>query len=156
MQQPIVNFIDAFILPEEKLKYAIVCSKYLNKWIFVRHRLRNSWEMPAGHIEENESSLQAARRELYEETGATEFGLKIVTDYSCDWKGEINYGRIFYGNIIHLGKLPESEIAEIQFFETLPTHLTYPDIQNYVFEKVEQWMNKSEFKMNSFKVLINN
>lgn len=144
MQKPIVNFIEAFVLPEENLKYAIVCSKYQNKWVFVRHRLRNSWEMPAGHIEENESSLQAARRELYEETGAAKFSLRVVSDYSCEWKGETNYGRIFYGNIIHLGKLPESEIAEVRFFNSLPAELTYPDIQNHVFEKVEKWIQESE------------
>ena len=144
MQEPIVNFMEAFVLPEENLKYAIVCSNYQNKWVFVRHRLRNSWEMPAGHIEENESSLQAARRELYEETGATKFSLRIVSDYSCEWKGEVNYGRIFYGNIIHLGELPESEIAEVRCFNSLPVELTYPDIQNHVFEKVEKWLQESE------------
>ncbi|WP_421919177.1 NUDIX hydrolase [Marinifilum sp.] len=136
MTKPIVNFLDPLSIPEENLKYSIVCSKYQNKWVFVRHKLRNTWEMPAGHIEENESALQAARRELYEETGAKEFSLKLIADYSCDWQGEINCGRIFFANITHLGELPESEIAEICFFNNLPEELTYPVIQNVIFEKV--------------------
>lgn len=142
MTKPIVNFLDPLSIPEENLKYSIVCSRYQNNWVFVRHRMRESWEMPAGHIEENESALQAARRELYEETGAKEFSIRLIADYSCDWKGEINYGRIFFANISHLGELPKSEIAEIQFFKDLPEQLTYPDIQNLVFEEVNLVLNK--------------
>ena len=143
MTKPIVNFLDSLSIPEKNLKYSIVCSKYQNKWVFVRHRMRETWEMPAGHIEENESALQAARRELYEETGAKEFSLKLIADYSCDWKGEINYGRIFFANISYLGKLPKSEIAEIHFFKDLPESLTYPDIQNLVFEEVNKRLNNN-------------
>ncbi|RKE04854.1 NUDIX hydrolase [Marinifilum flexuosum] len=143
MTKPIVNFLDPLSIPEENLKYSIVCSKYQNTWVFVRHRMRESWEMPAGHIEANETALQAARRELYEETGAKEFSLKLIADYSCDWKGEINYGRIFFANITYLGELPKSEIAEIRFFKDLPEDLTYPDIQNLVFAEVNNRLNKN-------------
>ena len=143
MSKPIVNFLDPLSIPEENLKYSIVCSKYQNNWVFVRHRLRDSWEMPAGHIEENETALQAGRRELYEETGAKEFSIKMIADYSCDWKGEINYGRIFFANIKFLGELPKSEIAEIRFFTDLPANLTYPDIQNLVFDEVNDRLNKN-------------
>ncbi|PKQ63865.1 hypothetical protein BZG02_07545 [Labilibaculum filiforme] len=136
MNQAIVNFLDPFTIPGEKLKYSIICSQYQDKWVFVRHRLRESWEMPAGHIEKGETALNAARRELYEETGASQFSLRTLYDYSCDWKGETRYGRIFFADITQLGKLPVSEIAEVKFFYRLPKFLTYPEIQNLVFEKV--------------------
>lgn len=141
MSLPIVNFLDTFTISCDNLKYAIICSQYQNKWVFVRHRLRETWEMPAGHIEKGESALNAARRELYEETGAVNFSLRMVCDYSCDWKGETNYGRIFFANIHQLGKLPEMEIAEIKFYNNLPRELTYPDIQNLVFERVKTAIN---------------
>ena len=32
----------------------------------------NSWSFPKGHIEEGESALEAARREIFEETGITD------------------------------------------------------------------------------------
>ena len=142
MNKPIVEFHAPFSIASEKLKYSIVCSRYQNKWVFVRHRLRETWEMPAGHIEKNESALVAAKRELYEETGATHFSLRTVCDYSCDWQGEIKSGRIFFANIQQLGKLPELEIAEVKLFKNLPRELTYPDIQNLVFERVKEFLNK--------------
>ncbi|MDE5416866.1 NUDIX domain-containing protein [Labilibaculum sp. DW002] len=145
MNLPIVDFLSSLSILEQELTYSIVCSHYQNKWVFVRHRERESWEMPAGHIEDGESALAAAKRELYEETGAIQFSLRCICDYSCVWKGEKKYGRIFFANILQLGKLPQSEIAEIKVFNDLPEKLTYPDIQNLVFEKVSMSLNKAIF-----------
>lgn len=149
MSQPIVNLLDTFTVPEEKLKYAIVCSKYQKQWVFVRHKLRTTWEMPAGHIEKEESTLAAARRELYEETGATDFSLRTLCDYSCDWHGETNYGRIFFADIKQLGELPKLEIAEIRFFKNLPENLTYPGIQDLIFEKVKLYLIETDIKFHN-------
>ncbi|BAX82549.1 NUDIX hydrolase [Labilibaculum antarcticum] len=142
MSKPIVEFHAPFSIASEKLKYSIVCSRYQNNWVFVRHHLRETWEMPAGHIEKGESALAAARRELYEETGATHFSLRTVFDYSYEWQGEIKSGRIFFASIQQLGKLPEHEIAEVKLFKVLPRDLTYPDIQNLIFERVKEFSNK--------------
>lgn len=79
MNQPIVEFHNPFSIASEKLKYSIICSRYQDNWVFVRHKLRNTWEMPAGHIEKDESALFAAKRELYEETGATQFSLRTLS-----------------------------------------------------------------------------
>ena len=145
MNQPIVEFLNVLSIPEHDLTYSIVCSKFQNKWIFVRHWERETWEMPAGHIEEGESALAAAKRELYEETGAKQFSLRCICDYSCIWNGEKKYGRIFFSYIFQLGELPQSEIAEIKFFNVLPKSLTYPHIQNLVFEKVLMSLNNTIF-----------
>ena len=39
-----------------------------SSWVMVKHKIRG-WELPGGHIHENESIEQAATRELEEETG---------------------------------------------------------------------------------------
>lgn len=141
MSLPIVEFLSSLIILEDDLTYSIVCSRYKNKWVFVRHCERDTWEMPAGHIEDGELAEEAAKRELYEETGALEFSLRTICDYSCIWNGEKKYGRIFFANIEKLGELPPSEIAEVKLFENLPEDLTYPYIQNLVFEEINKRIN---------------
>lgn len=40
-----------------------------DRFLMVWHKGRNGWEMPGGHVEEGESSVQAAAREFREEAG---------------------------------------------------------------------------------------
>lgn len=46
-----------------------------DKFLMVWHNKRNGWEMPGGHVEEGETSEQAAAREFLEEAG---YGIEIV------------------------------------------------------------------------------
>ena len=47
--------------------YAIAFSG--DRFLMVWHNGRNGWEMPGGHVEEGETSEQAAKREFLEEAG---------------------------------------------------------------------------------------
>ena len=53
-------------------KYVVVCANYQGQWLLSRHRDRDTWETQGGHIEPGETPLQAAVRELYEESGVTD------------------------------------------------------------------------------------
>ena len=64
------------------LKFAVIIAKTGGKWVFCRHRERNTLEIPGGHREKGEPIMDTARRELYEETGATEYDLEPVCVYS--------------------------------------------------------------------------
>ena len=89
--------------------------------------------------EPGENILDTAKRELWEETGAVEFDLNPVCIYGVTRETEITYGLLCFANIQSLGELPpEMEIGEIKQFDTLPKELTYPAIQPYLFERVNQ------------------
>lgn len=131
-----IDFHVAAIQRDNVLKYAIILSRFKDgNWVFVRHKERSTWEIPAGHIEANEPVLSAAKRELYEETGATKFYLTTLFDYSICVHDATTYGRLFYAEIHEIGQLPDFEIAEILFCTKLPVELTYPEIQTILFQK---------------------
>lgn len=43
--------------------------------VLVVNQNHNSWSLPKGHIDEGENALQAAKREIYEESGVSELVL---------------------------------------------------------------------------------
>lgn len=122
---------------EHDYTYAIILAKFRGKWIFVRHKDRLSWELPAGHVEKGESVNEAAIRELTEETGAVSFDLFPLTSYKGWREGKPVYGKLFTADIQELGPLPDFEIAEVKFFSSIPENLTYPDIQRRFIEFYE-------------------
>ena len=111
-------------------KYVVVLSRMDGRLLLSRHRERSTWETQGGHIEPGETPLEAARRELYEESGATEFDIKPAFDYSF---GD-GRGMAFVAEVRALGPLPEgSEMAETRLFDALPENLTYPAITPHLF-----------------------
>jgi len=136
-----VKFYDALYEPDGRLIYAIIAARYENKWIFVRHQDRSTWEIAGGHIESGETSHEAARRELMEETGALRFNLECVATYSATQDGEAGYGRLYLAEVAKMGSVPDAaEIAEIILLDTLPEDLTYPDIQPLLFRQSVEYM----------------
>ena len=65
----------------KELKFVVVLSRHRGKILLSRHRQRETWETQGGHIEAGETPLEAARRELYEESGAVRFEIKPLFDY---------------------------------------------------------------------------
>ncbi len=128
------------------LTYVVIGARENGKWIFVRHRERESWELPAGHIEKDELALEAAKRELYEETGTMKAAIHVLNDYSVIIRGEINYGRIFFAAVEERGPLPESEIGEILIAEETPLPATYPEAHKAFIRLLERHIRQSPDK----------
>lgn len=135
-----VEFYRLSEIGDSLLKFAVIAARYNGKWIFCRHKERDTYEIPGGHREINENITDTAKRELYEETGALDFSLAPVCVYAVN-RGEIpSYGMFFTAEVKTLGKLPhDMEMAEIIFSDTLPEKLTYPLIQPQLFEKVNTY-----------------
>ena len=141
---PEIAFHPLTSLPNDRLTYAVIGAKYDGKWVFCRHRERTTYEMPGGHREPDEDIDDTARRELYEETGAVSFDLTPICLYSVTMGGNTGYGGLFYARITELGKLPESEIAEIFLMDTIPEDLTYPRIQPRLWARVRESVGEDE------------
>lgn len=138
-----VDFQNPAYEPECALTYSVICARYKGKWIFVRHHLRTTTEIPGGHIEEGESSHEAACRELMEETGAVLFSIECVATYSVNIDGNTGWGRLYFADVAELGPVPDtSEIAEVIFVDYLLLPNTYPEIQPRLFERVEEYLGE--------------
>jgi 8-oxo-dGTP diphosphatase len=136
-----VNFYEPQYVPDSKMTYSVISAKYEDKWIFVRHQKRTTWEIPGGHIEEGESSFEAAGRELMEETGAIKFKLDCIATYSVTMNGETGWGRLYIAEVHEIGTIPDtSEINEMILSDHLPENLTYPGIQPYLFRKTIEFL----------------
>lgn len=120
----------------KEYKYVVVLSEYNRNIVLSRHKNRITWETQGGHIEQGESPLDAAKRELYEESGAIDYDIEPLCDYRA-WNEETGHGAngvVFHAIIRKFSDIPESEMAEIKEFTSLPENLTYPAITPVLFE----------------------
>ena len=135
---PSPTFYPLNTIPEKKLKYAVICAKFQRKWIFCKHKLGETWELPGGHIEPGETALQAAHRELYEETGAVEAEITPVGIYKL-----FDYGLLCYADVKTISQIPaDSEIGQIRLFQSLPYPLTYQNVHDQLLNFVKEWLPK--------------
>jgi 8-oxo-dGTP diphosphatase len=138
-----VKFYDPSYLPSGRLIYSVVAARTGDKWIFVRHQARTTWEMAAGHIEINEEPFETAERELVEETGAINFNIECIATYSVTDDKGTGFGRLYYAEVTELGPVNDrSEIAEVRLMDHLPENLTYPDIQPCFFSTVTDYLKR--------------
>ena len=119
-------------------KYVVVLSEYEGRLLLSRHRQRSTWETQGGHIEPGETPMDAARRELYEESGATDFDIRPIFDYRAGDRvagqpERAATGVVFFARIRTLSSLPESEMAEVSAFDCLPENVTYPGITPHLY-----------------------
>jgi len=135
-----VKFYDK--VDDSLLKFAVIVSKSNGKWVFCKHKERNTYECPGGHREDGEKIFTTARRELYEETGALEYTIEPICVYSVTGIDETvknaveTFGMLFYADISKFGELPNLEMERIELFDDLPEHWTYQMIQPLLLEKV--------------------
>jgi|GEM_PF-2299263 len=137
-----VRFYDE--VPENLLKFAVIIARSGGKWVFCRHRERETFEVPGGHREEGERTADTARRELYEETGAVKFSLTPVCFYSVTmpdkFDGRETFGALFYAEIEEFESELHSEIERVFLFDELPEikAWTYPLIQPKLIEEAQR------------------
>jgi len=121
--------------------FVVIFCKYQNKWLYCRLKGEDTYGNAGGRIETGETTLDAAKRELYEETGALWFDIKPLFDYSVERSEGYTTGQAFLAHIHELGELPDYEMAEVRLFDTFPDKLRFPDILPVLYKNVQVWLN---------------
>ncbi len=135
-----VRFYDT--AEDEKLRFAVILARTNGQYVFCKHRERNTLEIPGGHREPGEDILTTAKRELQEETGATEFTIRPVCVYSVtapgNFDGQETFGMLYTAEIAAFEPELHSEIEKTVIRSELPENWTYPEIQPLLLREIER------------------
>lgn len=138
----LVKFYDK--IDDDLLKFAVIISKSNSKWVFCKHRDRDTYEVPGGHRKAGELIEDTARRELKEETGALEFSITPICVYSVTGKNRVNdtgeetYGMLYFADITEFEEELHSEMGKVVLLDELPDEWTYPLIQPLLIAEYER------------------
>ena len=142
-----VKFYDT--VDDSLLKFAVIISQSNGKWVFCKHKERDTYEAPGGHREVGEDILETAKRELQEETGAIQFNIKPICVYSVTGKNSVNengeetFGLLCFAEIREFSGQLDSEMEKVVLMDELPQNWTYPLIQPKLIQKYMQTEKQS-------------
>jgi len=83
--------------------------------------------------------MEAASRELREETGAISFKVEDLATYTVNDNGNTRAGRLFFARVCELGDEPDAdEVEELIFSDDLPGELNFHEVQSVLFEYLQK------------------
>jgi len=119
---------------------SIVFTFYDTRYVMTYHPKRKGWEFPAGKREQNETSIECAKRETFEEMGAilsniTPLGYYLVRKDNNSFKTAV-----FVSNVDKFEPKPHwSETDLVKLFEELPENISYKDdVYKIVLDYIEK------------------
>ena len=121
--------------------FVVIFCRYQDRWLYCRAKDRDSFETAGGHIEPGETPIEAAMRELYEETGAVDFDITPIFDYSVEKDTGYTTGQVYLAHIHKLGELPDFEMAEVKLFDSTPDKMRFAQILPVLYKKTQIWLN---------------
>lgn len=82
-------------------QHVLTICRYRDAWLLTKHKLRGL-EFPGGKVELRETLEDAARREVFEETGARLKELQFIGEYEVDNSSDSFVKALFYGEVEEL------------------------------------------------------
>jgi len=119
--------------------FVVVFCRYMDKWLYCRLEGSDAYGNAGGHIEPGETTFEAAKRELYEETGAIRYDIEPAFDYSVEQESGYTTGQVFLAHIHELGELGNYEIAEVKLFEAMPEEMRFPMILPVLYKRMQKY-----------------
>ena len=125
-----------------------------NKDVAIVNQNHESWSLPKGHIDKGELILDAARREIYEETGIENLQyIKELGSYSrykigLDGKDDLSelkiiYIYLFISNQVNLvPKDPHNPFAIWAKIEKVKEYLTHKEDVKFFNDTLKLWIKK--------------
>ncbi|ARK31802.1 RNA deprotection pyrophosphohydrolase [Halalkalibacter krulwichiae] len=107
----------------EHPKHVWVICKYEDKWLLTDHSKRGL-EFPGGKVEEGETLIEAAKREVWEETGARIKSLHWIGQYEVTCDSSSFHKAIYFAEIVSIEeKLHYLETAGPTLLNSLPANI---------------------------------
>lgn len=133
------NKVDFSFLPHsfpEEARHVLVICRYAGGWLLTRHKKRGL-EFPGGKLEAGETLEAAARREVYEETGAAIDELLPIAEYRVsDPKGAF-VKVVFYSQVEQLEEKSD-------YLETAGPVVVHGDLASLRFNKEYSFIMKDQ------------
>ena len=129
----------------DDINYVRMVTKYNGKFVLPFHNESQKWDWVGGHVEKDENPLDAAKRELFEETGAVDFDIFPVFDHEALNKDgtHFNNGRTYFVVVREFSDLPDdSEMGKIGFFDKIPDGFRYSgdkEAHTEFFKRIEKF-----------------
>lgn len=114
---PVTLTFDPHVFRQQEAHHVLIFAFWNKALLFTRHRTRGI-ELPGGKVEPGESSLAAAVRETYEETGAILDGIERIGQYTIDgsMRKDIYVARVLSCDMSPSGK----DVSETIVMEEIP------------------------------------
>ena len=126
------------------INYVRMVTKHNGKFVLPWHKKSQKWDWVGGFVEKDEKPLEAAKRELFEETGAVDFDIFPVYDHESFHEDGtyFNNGRTYFVIVRKFADLPDgSEMEKIGFFDKIPDDFRYygnREAQTENFKRIEK------------------
>jgi len=135
--------------------FIIVRENPTRSFLLMRHP--NRWDLPKGHVDPGETSLECAYRELEEETGITADDIEVDDEFKFKQKYMVTYKRsnyvpkkkkliIYLAKLLHEVEIKTTEHEDFEWFDWNPPHAIQEKTIDPLLKKLAMHWRKSEVR----------